>query len=112
MSSDSIFSSNYPDMAPLGKDVQKISSLEKRLSEQENLMSKQASAMSELSESVKQLLCSLSIHPSEESAVGKMKVPAQGTSSPVFMPYEDPILPPPPLVLVQYLRNVSLTLVT
>ena len=95
MSSDSIFSSDIPDMTHLDKDVQKMSSLEKRLSEQEMSMVKQSSAMSELSESVKQLLFSLAIpKPSEESVVSKTKVPAQGTSSTVFMPYEDPILPP------------------
>ena len=72
-----------------------MSSLEKRLSEQEISMVKQSSAMSELSESVKQLLFSLAIpKPSEESVVTKTKVPSQGTSSTVFMPYEDPILPP------------------
>ena len=87
MSLDSIFSSNVPDMTPLGKDAQRMYSLEKRLSEQ-------SSAMSELSESVKRLLFSLAIpKPSEESVVGKNKVPAQGTSSTVVMPYEDPIPP-------------------
>ena len=45
-SSDSIFSSDVPDMTPLVKDVQKMSSLEKRLAEQEILMVKQSSAMS------------------------------------------------------------------
>ena len=92
---------------PFSKDVQKLSSLEKRLSEQEDSMTKQATAMTELSESVKQLLFSLFVPPSGESLnssdVGKAKVSTPCTSSETFpnidkstgfIPYEDPVLPP------------------